>query len=272
MFKVSVIVASYNHSDIICRAIDSILAQQANFKIQVNVIDDGSQDNTQELLRTQYEHDNRVFFIFSEHKKLMNTYNLGFRYCQGKYIAFCDADDYWYDNQKLQKQVDYMDQNSDCGLCVTRVYTEKRQGELIPMSANIETINKNLTFDNLLRGNSYINAQSIMIRRSDFYKYIDFEKFIRLKFQVWDLPICLTLIQHVKFHCLDFYSAVFVKKVESVTQTKKRIRRLKYILGQYWTRAYFICKYGCRIDTFLYLVYKFIRDIASVILKRWNNE
>ena len=72
-----------------------------------------------------------------------------------------------------------MDKHPECGLCTTLVYT-KESDKLIPMSVDAEFINRNMSFDALLRGNAYIHAQSYMIRRSDFLKYIDFEKFTNI--------------------------------------------------------------------------------------------
>ncbi len=267
-YKVSVIIASYNHSKTICRAIDSVIEQNVNLPVQILVIDDGSEDKTIEKVRERYENISDLFFVFSEHKNLMNTYNLGFKHSKGEYIAFCDGDDYWIDNKKLKKQVEYMDQNPNYGLCFTKVMIENN-GIFSGMEVTTNRINE-INFDSLLKGNAYIHAQSILIRKYDFDKYIDFAWFIRLGFHVWDYPIVLELIKHTKFYCLDFYSAVFVKGIETVTQTKFRRKRFKYILGNYWIRLYFICKFGCKFNTFMYLSYRFLRDIISIILKRWK--
>ena len=130
-------------------------------------------------------------------------------------------------------------------------------------------VNSNMSFDSLLRGNAYIHAQSYMIRKSDFDKYIDFDMFVK-KFALWDYPTILELIKHTKFHCLPFYSAVNVINEESVTHTKNRIRRAKYIKEQYKIKWHYIKKYGCKISTMVYLIYRILRHIYSIVSKRWT--
>ena len=260
--KVSVLITSYNHADTLKRAIDSVLMQKTDFRVEIICIDDSSIDGSSEILQDYFPKNMIHVLRFGEHRGMMKTYQLGFKECTGDYICLCDCDDYWWDEYKLQKQVDYMENHPDCGLCVTKCYTESN-GNRTGMNLPSE-----ITYDKLLRGNANVHAQTYMIRKSDFDKYIHFERF--LKFNVWDYPIVLELIQHCTIDCLDFYSAVYNKRVESKTNSQLRLRRLKYILGTYQIRLYYILKYGCKFNTLLFLIYKFMRDIASIILKRWN--
>jgi len=241
--KVSVITTAYNHQETLQRAIDSVRMQKG-VDIQHIVIDDTNTNNG-----------------------MMETYRTALNRCRGDYIAFCDGDDYWIMKYKLRHQVDYMEKHRDCSLCITKVVTETK-GKPEYMTVTAKFINSNMSFDNLLKGNAFIYAPSYMIRRSDFDKYINFNEF--MKFNVWDYPIVLELIRHTKFHCLNVYSAVFTKNTESVTQTRSRKRRLKYVLGNHKIKWYYILKYGCKPTTIVYLIYRFIRDIYSLIFKRWT--
>lgn len=247
--KISVLTTAYNHQNTLQRAIDSVQMQKGVL-IEHIIIDDTERNYG-----------------------MMRTFEEGFAKCTGDYIAICDGDDYWISKYKLKRQVEYMEEHSDCGLCITKVMTEINiDGKCIrfPVKTDVKHINENMSFDSLLKGNAFIYAQSYLIRKSVFDRYIDFGKFVKLKFITWDLPIVLELIKHTKFYCLDFHSAVYVKNMESVTNTMQRIKRLKYILGQYRIKIYFICKYGCKINTILYLIYRFIRHLYSIIFKRWN--
>lgn len=267
---VDVIIASYNHGNSIERAINSVLMQ--TFKdYQIIIVDDGSTDDSVKIINKYYLDNNNIRGVIGCHNGLMMTYLQAFSECAGKYIAVCDCDDYWVDKNKLKKQVEYMEKNEDCGLCYTKVYIEENDF-IRSMSISTDTINKKMSFDSLLKGDANIHAQTYMIRKKFFDKYIDFKHFINVGFKVWDYPIVLELIKHTKFHCLDFYSAVFVKNDESVTNTRSRKRRLQYLLSNYKIKSYYIKKYGCKISTILYLIYRVVRDIYSIIFRRWNKQ
>jgi len=242
--RVSVIITAYNHQDTLQRAIDSVQAQR-DVEMDIVIIDDTHTQNG-----------------------MLKTFHKAFKDCRrGDYICFCDGDDYWIDDYKLKNQLDYMENNKDCGLCFTRVAIETEEKTTLDIGTPTDHINKTISFDTLLKGNANIHAQSYMIRKSVFDEWIDFSKF--LKFNVWDYPIVLELIRRTRFHCMDFYSAVFVKSKESATQTESRARRFKYVMGNYRIKAYYILKYGCKPSTLGYLIYRFTRDIYSVIFKRW---
>lgn len=241
--KVSVITTAYNHQKTLQRAIDSV-REQVDVDFEHIIIDDTLTNNG-----------------------MMETYQEAFNRCRGEYIAFCDGDDYWITPYKLKEQVKFMDSHKECSLCTTMVITETNNGIRTCMNVSTSFINLNMSFDNLLKGNAFIYAPSYLIRKKDFDKYIDFNKF--MKFNVWDYPIVLELIRHTSFHCLDTYTAVFTRNTESVTQTRSRRKRLKYVLGNYKIKWYYILKYGCKPSTVAYLIYKFTRDMYSVIFKRW---
>ena len=240
---ISVVTTAYNHQNTLQRAIDSVQSQ----------------------IGVEYEH--IIIDDTKTHNGMMRTYQMALKKCTGDYIAFCDGDDYWIDEYKLARQLRYMEKNPDCGLCITLVYTEKNGIRLLMPDADF--VNANMSFDALLKGNAYINAQSYLIRKSDFDKYIDFDYFVK-NFNTWDYPIVLELIKHARIHCLNFYSAVYTVNEESVTNTRDRKRRIKYLIGNYKIKWYYIRKYGCKFSTKLYLIYKILRNIYSVGAKRWT--
>lgn len=116
---VSVVMATYNQVAYIAKAIDSVLAQEANFNIEILVGDDCSTDGTTEVVREYYERfSDRIRFIARD--KNIGTIRNGIDLLdtsRGKYIAFCDGDDYWTDPTKLQRQVDFLEVNPDYSLC-----------------------------------------------------------------------------------------------------------------------------------------------------------
>jgi len=262
--KASVIITSYNHANSIARAIDSVLSQKTTFNFYIVVIDDGSNDGSKEILKEYYNNksiQNLSVISFENNQGLMQAYKVGFECCIGEYIAVCDCDDRWCDEFKLQKQVDYMEAHPECGMCHTNAYSETFGVD------GLREMNYPLgaTYETMLKGNSYICATTMCFRRN----FMDFDRILKKKFYVWDYPILLHMIRRCKFHKLNDFTAINVVHGESVTHTKKRMPRLRYVLGIFRIKSYYIVRYGCKLDTMLYVIYKLTRDILSIILKRW---
>ncbi len=101
--KISVIIPSYNHAHYIREAIESALAQTYE-TIEIIVIDDGSTDNTKEVL-APYVRDQKIHYIYHKNRGLSAARNTGLKAAQGRYIKFLDSDDFLYPEQ-IERQVD----------------------------------------------------------------------------------------------------------------------------------------------------------------------
>jgi glycosyltransferase involved in cell wall biosynthesis len=131
---VSVIVLTYNHEKYIKQAIDSILMQKVNFKYEILVGDDCSSDDTQNVLKEYQKSNPSLFRLFLRDSNIgatKNAYELLIN-ARGKYLATCEGDDYWTDENKLQIQVDFLEKNkSFIGCCHDFVIVDDN-GEPIP--------------------------------------------------------------------------------------------------------------------------------------------
>jgi glycosyltransferase involved in cell wall biosynthesis len=116
---VSVCCTTYNHKDFISQTIESFLMQETNFRYEIVVGDDCSTDGTTEILKSYKEkYPDMIKIIYPEknrgaHLNTINTLSA----CEGKYIALCDGDDFWTSPQKLQKQVDFLENNPEYIIC-----------------------------------------------------------------------------------------------------------------------------------------------------------
>lgn len=108
---VTVVLPAYNAREHIAQAIHSILAQDYS-SLEVIVVDDGSLDDTAELVRQKFP---MVRLYEKENGGAASARNFGLRNATGEYIAFLDADDVWLPG-KLHAQIRYMESNSDCRL------------------------------------------------------------------------------------------------------------------------------------------------------------
>lgn len=111
---ISVMMPTYNNAKYIVQAIESIYAQNYD-SIEIIVVDDGSTDNTKEIIK-QYK-DIKYFYI--EHKGIPFARNVALKNSKGEYIAFCDSDDYWLPN-KINKQMQYFEEHPDCEIVFTK--------------------------------------------------------------------------------------------------------------------------------------------------------
>lgn len=116
---VSVCTITYNHEKYIAQAIDSFLMQRTNFPIEIVIGDDFSSDNTREIILGLQKKYPETISLIQREKNIGVIPNLVdvLANCKGKYIAFCEGDDYWIDPLKLQKQVNFLESNLDFSLC-----------------------------------------------------------------------------------------------------------------------------------------------------------
>src|SRR5690349_3602213 len=106
MPKVSVIIPTYNRAQFIARAVDSVL-EQTYKDFEIIVIDDGSSDNTQEILKA---YEGKIRYVYQQNKGISAARNRGIQEAKGEYIAFLDSDDVWKP-EKLSVQVAILDVN-----------------------------------------------------------------------------------------------------------------------------------------------------------------
>lgn len=125
---VSVLMLAYNHGEYIEQAIKSIINQKVEgFTFELVIGEDGSTDKTLNICKElQQKYPDVIRLIVSDSNVGMhrNFARLWIR-ARGKYIAFCEGDDYWINGQKLLKQVQLLEQHPDCNLCGT--YTQSIQ-------------------------------------------------------------------------------------------------------------------------------------------------
>lgn len=106
--KISVVIPAYNASSTIVTAIESVQNQQLvdNVKLEIIIINDGSVDNTEEIVKNHIScNSDNVILISKENGGVSEARNLGIREASGEWIAFLDSDDEWLPN-KLQRQID----------------------------------------------------------------------------------------------------------------------------------------------------------------------
>jgi glycosyltransferase involved in cell wall biosynthesis len=120
---VSVCCITYNHEPYIRDAIEGFLMQETDFPFEVIIHDDASTDKTAEIVREYAEQYPQIIKpIFQTENQYSKGVGVSATYVwprvQGEYIALCEGDDYWIKNDKLQKQIDYLQAHEECSMCL----------------------------------------------------------------------------------------------------------------------------------------------------------
>jgi len=123
MPNVSVIIPTYKRANLVSQAIESVLAQTYT-DYEIIVINDGSPDNTKEVLD---EFEDKITTIHQENQGVASARNAGIRAAQGRYIAFLDDDDLWLPN-KLEKQIPYLESDPNIALVYSDMFCFDEQG------------------------------------------------------------------------------------------------------------------------------------------------
>ena len=180
---VSIRCITYNHGKYIRDALEGFIMQKTNFKFEAIVHDDASTDNTAiiiqeyakkypDIIKPIFETENQ----YSKHDGSLTR--IMYAACKGKYIAYCEGDDFWTDPYKLQKQVDFLENHPDYVMCSHRYhsYNETKQ-IMLPIIRPINT-NPPLTYslNDLIEGKWLFHPLTVMYRRQafileDFLKY-----------------------------------------------------------------------------------------------------
>ena len=98
---ISVIIDNYNYGHFLSQSVDSVLNQTYK-NSQIIIVDDGSTDNSREIIERYARVDSRITPVFKKNGGQMSAFNTAYRYVEGDIVAFLDSDDYWYLN-KLEK-------------------------------------------------------------------------------------------------------------------------------------------------------------------------
>ncbi len=213
MIKVSVIVHTYNHEKFIRQTLDSIISQKVNFQYEVIIGDDASPDSTPEIIQEYQANFPDII------KPLLHPKNLGgygknntlatLAVCTGQYIAAMDGDDYWTNPLKLQKQVDFLDNNPDFVACFHNALIHFEDGSAPDMYVNDESQREVTTLEDLVGEDEvwYMATSSVMFRNGIMKEYPRWFH----ESKSGDIPRYILLGKHGKFFYINELMSVYRK-------------------------------------------------------------
>jgi len=206
--KVSVFIVTYNQEKYIGQCLDSIVNQKVDFDYEIVVGEDCSTDNTLRICK-------EYALQYSQIKLLSSEKNIGFiknwervlKACEGEYIAMCEGDDYWCESNKLQQQVNFLDQNPEysiCGGVINHFFEDRGVLEKLPIP-NEENYQdgREVTLDNYMQ--PYILRTATICFRRNALK--DIHKFNKIK----DVILFGAVLEHGKGFVFNQIFSVYRK-------------------------------------------------------------
>lgn len=247
---VSVTVITYHHALYIKQCLDGILMQKVDFPYEIIIGEDGSTDGTKEICieyAKKYPDKIRLFnrdrslsqFKTDDGKVVRFNGLWNIMSCRGKYVAYCEGDDYWIDSYKLQKQVDILEQNPNIGLCYTKIrkYIQERKKFGSIWGGG------NINFDELLMLNT-IPTLSCLLRRELIKRYYNEIKPENKSWKMGDYPMWLWISNNSSIFFLPDITGVYRVLKNSASHSSNLINRIGFVISTFDIRLFYASKYN----------------------------
>lgn len=213
--EVMVAVICYNHEAYIAQCLDGVFMQKCNFPFTVCLFDDCSTDRSMEIVNQyQEKYGDRLLVIQPE----TNQYQLGIlnggmrtfiKVNDAKYMAFCEGDDYWSDDTKLQRQYDAMEQNRNATICVCDVKLENVENDscmgIVPGKVAGDWTREEI-LTRILTYNLSVRSNGCMVR-TDIFEQTDINGDY-WNYYAWDNALAVYCLLHGDFIHIDKCMAV----------------------------------------------------------------
>ncbi len=166
---VSICCIAYNHEQYIRDALDGFLKQKTDFTYEILIHDDASTDHTADIIR-EYEKKypeiiKPIYQVENQYSKGVNIlYDFEYTRAKGKYIAICEGDDYWTDENKLSKQISYMEKHPECS-CTFHATNYLSKGKIIRNDRHYEVACDIPTETIIKEGGGYCATASLCLRK-----------------------------------------------------------------------------------------------------------
>ncbi len=194
---ITIIIPTYNRADLVPRAINSALNQ--TFKdFEIIIVDDGSTDNTKDVIKKYLENNNKIKYIFQKNSgAVASPRNTAIKLARGKYIALLDDDDEWLPS-KLEKQIKLF--NNNIGIVGSGCYFVYDNNYLKKKTYEIKGLNNNNHLHKILKDRFIVSSSSVIIPKYIFDKVGLFDEKCRVT-EDWDLYI--RILKHYKFSYIN---------------------------------------------------------------------
>lgn len=226
--KISIQMCTYNRAYFIDKAINSVLSQTFQ-DWELLILDDKSTDNTEEII-SKYLDDPRIRYIKNEENLgITKNRNKALTLSQGEYIAVLDSDDYWIDNTKLERQINFLNKHPDYVLVGTNFIVVDKNNNEINTSRYIF---KNLYIRNLLIIKNPFCHSSVLYRKREIIDEGAYDEDL----PIWeDYDLWLKLGIKYKLDKLKIYTTAYRVHDNQSNKEKMKVAKntQKFIIDKY---------------------------------------
>ena len=227
--KVSVIVITYNQEVYIRQALESILKQNVSFRYEILVGDDASNDRTPAVVKEYYEKYPEIIVPVLRGNNVgaaRNAYELC-RLAKGDYLAFCEGDDFWLSEKKLQIQVDFLDNHQDYIGCYNRCVVVDKDANALPFQL-VRWVKYKKRFQFIdFEGGLFLPGQSSSIVKRNIFKNSDQDLSLLYKCNkdISDRAANMIYLLEGDFYCIDLeLSAYRVDELSKAGITNQKFK------------------------------------------------
>lgn len=224
----SVALITYNQEEFIAECIEGMVNQKTDFSFEIVIGEDCSTDGTRAICKQYKEKYPELIRLILPESNLgmmgnwINTINS----CESKYIAICEGDDYWIDENKLQKQVDFLENNPDYTLCST---ASQLLAQIYGHYYNVDIKKDTLTTRDLLEEDWGIMTATIVFRK-DALQMPDWFK----KVKNGDYSLQLLVSLNGKIKCLSNYTSVYRQHAGGISNSLTAFNQATWLLYLLW--------------------------------------
>jgi glycosyltransferase involved in cell wall biosynthesis len=273
---VSVIVTTYNHERYLEMALATILGQECDFDVEIVVGEDCSSDGTLEICKRYFlgNPERITLIVSSENVGWRENYRRCVEAARGKYIAFCDGDDYFLDTEHLAMQVALMEQNPNVGLCYAQAERRDENGNLI---GYFPAEKGHTSLDTLLHDWCIENCTTLARRDAVLAYYATEKPENRPEWLTEDLPMWLYVAAHYEVCYLDQVMAMH-RVFDSVSHSTSLAKRLVFCDSSSIIKLWFDRRYNSsrqrrhllheRMNTALW-VHSHIGSVGDFVRRWW---
>lgn len=224
----SIAMLTYNHEKFISEAIESVLFQKTNFSYKIVIAEDFSTDKTRDIVISyQKKYPDKIRLLLQDKNVGANENNkILFNNLKGKYIAALEGDDYWTDPLKLQKQVDFLEENQEYGMVCSNYYllegADLQKNDFTSQNSKIDILLKDLLYKNP------IGTLTVLFRANLLENFL-----LPSETMIGDMWIWMHIATKSKIKYFEEYTGAYRILQNSASHRNDLEKRFKFLYNAY---------------------------------------